>query len=273
MRNVARLLGLAAVAAGLVVAVAGTAFAETTLEKIKRTGKLLAGVRYDYAPIGSVDADGKNVGFGVDIARAFAQKLGVEPVFVQTTSRTRIPLLQNGSIDADIGPTTPTKERNEVVDFSIVYYWDDGVLLVRKGDSRNPKDYAPPKKVSTTQGSYFVEYFKEVVANPAFQLFQEYPEAVIALTQRKVDAVVINKYAAIQFAQRFPNTEVSETFVRDPIAIGVRQNDSKWLNLVNWTLQEMWLDGRYQQIFAKHFGYKPDFMLWSPYRLQPGIGK
>src|SRR5690606_24861952 len=115
---------LAAVAA-ILVSDASPANAEGTLDKIKRTGKFLAGVRYDYPPVGSVDRDGKNIGFGVDIAKAFAEKLGVEPTFVQTTSRNRIPLLQSGGIDADIGPTTPTKERDEVVDFSIVYYWDE----------------------------------------------------------------------------------------------------------------------------------------------------
>lgn len=261
---------LAAVAA-ILVSDASPANAEGTLDKIKRTGKFLAGVRYDYPPVGSVDRDGKNIGFGVDIAKAFAEKLGVEPTFVQTTSRNRIPLLQSGGIDADIGPTTPTKERDEVVDFSIVYYWDEAVILTRKGEPTDPKAFGPPKKMATTQGSYFGEYFRRLFANAEFTTFQEYSEAVIALQQSRVDGVLINRVVAAEYAKRFPTLQHTVPYVLDPIAIGVREDDSKWRDFVNFTLQELWSSGKYQEIFQKHFGYAPEFKLWSPYGLQPGI--
>ncbi|MGE0848435.1 MAG: transporter substrate-binding domain-containing protein [Hyphomicrobiaceae bacterium] len=249
---------------------AQSAGAESTLEKVKRTGKFLAGVRFDYPPIGSVDRDGKNIGFGVDIAKALAEKLGVEPTFVQTTSKNRIPLLQSGGIDADVGPTTPTKERDEVVDFTIVYYWDEAVILTRKGESTDPKDFGPPKKMATTQGSYFADYFRRLFANAEYTTFQEYSEAVIALQQRKVDGVLINRFAATEYAKRFPALQYTTSYVRDPIAIGVREDDSKWRDFINFTLQELWASGKYQAIFQAHFGYAPDFQLWSPYGLQPG---
>lgn len=250
---------------------AGPASAESTLEKIKRAGKFQAGVRLDYPPVGSVDRDGKNIGFGVDIAKALAQKLGVEPIFVQTTSRNRIPLLQSGGIDAEIGPTTPTKERDEVVDFTIVYYWDEAVILSRKGESTNPKDFGPPKKMATTQGSYFSDYFRRLFANAEYTTFQEYSEAAIALQQSKVDGVLINRFAATEYVKRFPTLQYTTSYVRDPIAIGVREDDSKWRDFINFTLQELWASGKYQEIFQAHFGYAPDFQLWSPYGLQPGI--
>ena len=81
--------------------------ANTQISKILKRGKLLAGVRFDFRPAGYVDETGKNVGFGVDIAREFAKHLGVTVEFVQSTSQTRVPLLQNGMIDAEFGVTTP----------------------------------------------------------------------------------------------------------------------------------------------------------------------
>ena len=60
---------------------------------------------------------------------------------------------------------------------------------------------------------------------------------------------------------------------RDPIAIALRQNDSKWRNFLNHTIQELWLDGRYQKIWEQHWGYPPDFKIWSEFGLQPGIGQ
>ena len=132
MTDINRRSALGAVGAGLgAMAMASEAIAQTpladTLAKVKSAGTMLAGVRNDFPPIGSIDTDGKPVGFGPDLALAFGKKLGVKVEFVPTTSRTRIPILQNGSIDCEFGITTPTVERELTVDFTIPYVWDAGV--------------------------------------------------------------------------------------------------------------------------------------------------
>ena len=253
-------------------ALAAPVSAENTLDKIKRTGVFLAGVRYDFPPVGSVDNSGTPVGFGPALAKIFADKLGVKVEYVQVTSKTRIPLLQNGSIDADIGPTTPTVERNMVVDFTIPYVWDGASFLVLKGESRDIKDYGPPKKIATTQGSQFVNYVKELVPNADFVFFQEYPDAVTALMNGKVAAVATNHFSASVFASKHPELVVGNDYFKDPWAIGVRQDDSKWRNFLNFTMQEMWKTGEYQKLYEQFFGEAPAFHMWSEFRLQPGIG-
>lgn len=255
---------------GLVLA--ASAQAESTFDKIKRTGVFLAGVRYDFPPVGSVDNAGKPTGFGPALAKIFAEKLGVKVEYVQVTSKTRIPLLQNGSIDADIGPTTPTVERNQVVDFTIPYVWDGASFLVHKGASVNIKDYAPPKKIATTQGSLFVNYVKELVPNADFVLFQEYPDALVALVNHKVDAVATNHFSAVAFTKKYPELVVGNDYFKDPWAIGIRQDDTKWRNFLNFTMQEMWKSGEYQKLYAQYFDEAPAFHMWSEFRLQPGIG-
>ena len=173
-----------------------------TLAKVKAAGTLLAGVRNDFPPIGSIDTSGKPVGFGPDLAEAFAKKLGVKAEFVPTTSRTRIPLLQNGSIDCEFGITTPTVERENTVDFSIPYVWDAVSIIIKEGASKSVKDYAPPKKVATTQGSYIIELFKQHIANPEIVLFQEYPDAVQALRNGKVDGVGVNRASSVAYVRK-----------------------------------------------------------------------
>ena len=179
------LLGAATIAPTRAQAQTAQPTAGDTLAKVKAAGTLLAGVRNDFPPIGSIDTSGKPVGFGPDLAEAFAKKLGVKAEFVPTTSRTRIPLLQNGSIDCEFGITTPTVERENTVDFSIPYVWDAVSIIIKEGASKSVKDYAPPKKVATTQGSYIIELFKDHIANPEIVLFQEYPDAVQALKKRQ----------------------------------------------------------------------------------------
>lgn len=251
---------------------APSAQAESTLDKINRTGVFLAGVRYDFPPVGTVDDAGKPTGFGPALAKIFADKLGAKVQYVQVTSKSRIPLLQNGSIDADIGPTTPTVDRNKVVDFTIPYVWDGDSLIVYKGASLNIKDYAPPKKIATTQGSLFGTLVKELVPNAELVLFQEFPDTLVALINHKVDAVATNHFNAVTFVKKYPQLVVGNDYFQDPWAIGIRQDDTKWRNFLNFTMQEMWKSGEYQKLYAQYFGELPAFHMWSEFRLQPGIG-
>ncbi len=243
---------------------------KSTFDKIKEAGVFKAGVRFDSPPMGYVDASGKPTGFGVDVATEFAKRLGVRVEFVEGTSRTRIPLLLNGSYDAEIGTTSPTVEREKVVDFTIPYFWDSGSILVRKGESTNPKDYGAPKKIAVTQGSFFVDLFKALRPDAQFTVFQEYTDSVAALQQKRVDAVLINRSNAVDFAKQQPNLVVGGNFVELPIGIAIRQNDSKWRNWLNLTLQQMWKDGTYKKLYVKHYGEEPKFYMWSPNQLQPG---
>jgi polar amino acid transport system substrate-binding protein len=242
-----------------------------TLAKVKAAGKLLAGVRNDFPPMGSIDTTGKAVGFGPDIAEVFAKKLGVTLELVPTTSRTRIPLIQNGSIDCEFGITTPTVEREKTVDFSIPYVWDAVGMIIKEGSNRKVADYGPPKKVATTQGSYIIDLFKQHIANPDIVLFQEYPDAVQALRNGKVDAVGVNVASSIAYVRPGSGLAMSENMVRDPWGIMVRPNDSNWRNWLNYTVQVIWKEGTYKTIWQKHMGAEPDFYMFSPYMLQPGV--
>ena len=117
---------------------------KSTLDTIRERGKLLAGVRFDAPPYGYVDMSGKPIGYGVDVAKAMAEKLGVDVEFVQTTSKTRIPLLQTEKIDAEFGITSMSATRDEVVDFSITYNWDPIAILTHKDMPDEPSAFAPP---------------------------------------------------------------------------------------------------------------------------------
>ncbi len=259
--------------AGL-LGLATTAYAQTssTLEKAKASGKLLIGIRNDFPPVGSVDESGKPVGFGIDLGQEIAKKLGFAAEFVAVTSRTRFPLLEQGAIDIEIGVTTPTVEREKSVDFSIPYLWDAVNLIIKKGGKETLADYAPPKKIATVQGSYVVNLIKERLPNADLSLFQEFPEAVLALQNGRVDAVGINRASAVAFLKRDPERlALSQDFFKDPWAIMLRKNDSGIRVAVNNALQELWSDGTYASLYEKHFGDRPNFYMWSPYQLQPGI--
>lgn len=252
--------------------------AQSTLEEVQKRGKLLAGVRFSNPPNGYIDAQGRNVGFAPDLAREFARHLGVEVEFVQVNSKNRIPLLLNGQIDADIGTTTPTKVRDEVIDFSHVYIVDQTVIIVREGESTEPKDYFNSDKiVGVQQGSNDVNLWKQYSPDATFKEYQEMPEVMVALVQGKVDVVTSMALQARDLIKRMgpraADVTVGGAFFEDFMAIGLRENDSDWRDWINWALQRMWTEGTFQKIYKKHYKTEPAFSLGDSGRRQPGHEK
>jgi polar amino acid transport system substrate-binding protein len=114
--------GAATGAAGQTGAADQTAAAdEGVLGQIKERGKIVVGTSADYPPYESIDADGKFVGFDMDMARAIGEKLGVEVEFQDMPFDSLIAAVQEGKIDVVIAAMQATPERDETVDFSMVY--------------------------------------------------------------------------------------------------------------------------------------------------------
>lgn len=108
----------------------GSAMAGATMDKIEETGVLKMGFREGSIPFAFIDPKvGKHVGFSVDMAALLAENLGkrfgkkitIKPFTV--TPKTRIPMVVNGTIDAEMGSTTYTQKREKVADFSLIFFF------------------------------------------------------------------------------------------------------------------------------------------------------
>jgi polar amino acid transport system substrate-binding protein len=264
------LLRVAVLAAGMCCA-AISARAESTLQTVLKRGEFLAGITSDSPPSAYLDAQGRQVGYCADVARYLARRLGVKLTFVPVTAASRIPLLTTGRIDAEVAVTTPQKVRNEVVDFTYSYIWDNGVLLVRAGSSINPADYQNPgKTIGATQGDGFIDRWKQASPNAKFQLFREASDVVGALRKGDVDAAIVNQNAGVLYV-RAGGTAMSAPWTNSPDAIMVRQDDSKWRNWLDWALQRMWVEGTLQKLYVKWYGIGPSFNLGDYGEIQPRV--
>jgi len=128
-----RLVGCALLAAAVWACGAGPAAADR-LDDIRGRGHLIAGVKADYRPFGFRDAGGALVGYDIDVARAFAEKIGVELRLVPVTSATRLQKLQRGEIDVVVATLGDTRSRRELVAMVEPQYYGDGAnVLLRPG--------------------------------------------------------------------------------------------------------------------------------------------
>lgn len=183
-------------------------------------------------------------------------------------------MLLNNQIDASFGPTTPSKSRDEQVDFSLVWNVEGVVIVVPAGQSLDPEDYYNTDKViGATQGSVFVELWKDHAPDTNFKYFQEYPQLLLAVSRGKIDAALLNQVQAVELVKKLGDgkLEVGQSFFQDPSAIMLRENDSNWRDWINWSLQRMWASGELQAIYKEHYGGEPNFHIWQNNMLQPGV--
>ena len=233
---------------------------QSALDAVKARGTLIAGVKADYPPFGYTDKDGKLVGFDIDIMAYMAKRLGVKLELRPVTSANRIPMLQNGAVDVIAASLTITRERAEVVDFSVPYVVIGSKFLVKKGSGIKTWHDLAGKTVAYTQGTPWGE--KAHAAEPTIKplVFQDKPQAVLSVLNGKAEAYVDDAAPLVMFAKEHPGELVAagDPSVPSPMGIAVRPNDSKWRNYVDFTLIAMSQDGAYLALYEKYFGEKPD---------------
>ncbi|MGF9906293.1 transporter substrate-binding domain-containing protein [Brevibacillus porteri] len=234
-----------------------------TLAKIKERDKFVVGVKYDLNLFGLKDpATGNVEGFDIDIAKAIAKKvLGDENKIElkEVTSKTRIPMLKNGEIDAIIATMTITEDRKKEVDFSDVYFLAGQSFLVKKDSSINGlKDMQKGMKIVTAKGSTSAKNIRASAPDVEVLEFENYAEAFTALKAGQGDALTTDNALLYGMAKQDPNYRVTEeTFTEEPYGIAISKGDAEFVKTVNDLLKEMKENGEYDKIYEKWIGTKP----------------
>ncbi|MBU1249140.1 MAG: transporter substrate-binding domain-containing protein, partial [Proteobacteria bacterium] len=157
------------------------------IEEIKARGTLVCGVKDSVFLFGFIDEKTNELaGFDVDICKELAKKLGVGVEFKTVTSKNRIPMLAQGSVDLLAATMTHKFERDEKIDFSITYFMDGQKLLVKADSGIMSTDDLAGKKVGTVKGSTSEKNIAEAQPDANVISFDEYPQAFLALKQGKV---------------------------------------------------------------------------------------
>ncbi len=252
-----RAVGLAAVLA--VLGTLASARADGTLDAIKARHKLIAGVKNDTPPFGYIDEKNEVVGFDIDIVREIAKALGVDLELVKVTSPTRIPLLVSGNIDLSAASMTHTREREGAIDFSITYYTGAQSLMVPADSPIKGLGDLAGKTVAVQQGTTLEKTLATLAPDAKVQSFRDYTTAWLALRQGRADAFTGSYDVLRGFAREAPGFQiVGGKFSLEPFGIGIRHGYWQLRNLVNAVLQDLWISGRYREIYQKWFQIEPD---------------
>jgi polar amino acid transport system substrate-binding protein len=104
---------------------------QTDMEYIKEKGTLVVGIT-DFAPMDYLDEDGNWIGFDADIAKAFAESLGVTVEFTEINWDNKVMELDGKTIDCVWNGMTLTDEVKAAMECSAAYCNNSQVVIVPK---------------------------------------------------------------------------------------------------------------------------------------------
>ena len=238
--------------------VASPAAAESVLDQVEETGVVRIGVRNDNPPMSFINDDGEWVGFDLELAEAVADELGLTAELVPVDGTTRISFLESGQVDMSVASMNHTRSRDEAIDFSITYFWDNQSFLVRT-DTYTSIDELFGETVAANAGSSVIDSWNAYVSDAGGEAseiveFDDKLAAMQALRDGAVEGYSEDNITLLALAAGDPELTLLPGG-HNPVnfGIGVIENDSEWRDTVNFALQEVWLSGEYQQSYDTWF--------------------
>lgn len=229
-----------------------------TSATVDERGAVRVGVRNDNPPLSFIDDNGDWVGFDVDLANALAAELGVEAELVVVDGTTRISFLEEGRVDMSVASMNHTLGREEAVDFSITYFWDQQSFLVRTGTYESLDDLIG-QTVGANAGSSTIASWTNYVAErggdaPEFVEFDDKLAAMQALRDGAIEGYTEDNITLLTLAAGDPElTLLPGGHNRVQFGVGVPENDSDWRDRINIALQSLWRSGEFQEIYDRWF--------------------
>ena len=122
------------------------------LAKVKEDGKLVVGVTV-YPPMDYIDEEsGEWTGFDAELAKMFAESLGVNCQIVIITWGNKVAELNSKQIDLVWNGMTASEELGQQIDFSVSYAKNAQVAVVKKGSTLTV-DGVKDAKIAVENGS------------------------------------------------------------------------------------------------------------------------
>ena len=209
---------------------------------------------YEYHDSSQTGPDGTDiVGIDAEIAGAIAEKLGKELVIEDIAFDSLIPELQSGKADLVAAGMTVTEDRLVNVDFSDTYATAvQSIIVTSDSEIAGPDDLAG-KKIGVQQGTTGDLYATDDFGDENIDRYPKGVDAVQALIQGKVDAVIIDNEPAKVFVGDNDNLKLLDTaYAEEEYAIAVKKGNTELLDQINSVIQELKDSGEMDEIIGKY---------------------
>lgn len=232
---------------------------ESALTGIMERGVLRVG--FDtFVPWAMQDKAGRFIGFEIDVARRFAEDLGVTLELVPTAWRGIIPALLTGKFDLLIGGMSIRADRAQQVYFSAPYYFTGQSLVAHRERAAGfsaLEDFNKPGVIIVARtGTTAQRAAENLFPLAQRKYFDKEPQAVQELLMGRAHALIGNAPLPAQTAIKNPNRlflPFTDNLTTEPVGIAMRKGDPDLLNYVNSWIAQVTAEGWIRQRYAFWF--------------------
>lgn len=256
-RMIAVMLAAFMLASVLTMAVSAKG-SDDLLETIQERGTIIVGLEGDWAPWSYVDENDELTGYDVEVAKAIADKLGVEIQIVPGEWDGLFAGMDAGRYDMVVNGVEVTEERADKYDFSTPYAYIRTALIV-KGDNDSIKTFEDLKGKKTANS----------IASTYMNLAESYgatcygvstlDETLTMVLQGRVDATLNAIVSFTDYMAQHPDSNlkvVATTEEASNVAIPMRKGDetASLRETVNKAIDELREDGTLSELSTRFFG-------------------
>lgn len=237
----------------MALALAGSLAGCASQGKLKEKDKLIISTNAEFQPFEYMDK-GKIVGIDVDISEQIAKQLGVTLQIDNMNFDSVVAAVQTGKTDMAVAGLSKTPDRAAAVDLSDPYYDASQVIIVKKDNTAiNSEASLKGRKVAVQKGTTGDDLATKLVGDANMTRFNASTDAVTALSDGKVDAVVIDSFPAKTFVNQNPNLKITGSpLTSEQYCIAVRKGNKELLAAVNKEIGQLKSSGDLDKIIQKY---------------------
>lgn len=192
------------------------------------------------------------VGIDVEIARAVAESMGKELKVEDMAFDSIIPAISSDKVDIGAAGMTVTEERKQSVDFTDTYVKASQVIMIKADNTEIAGAGDVEGKVIGVQLGTTGDLYASDVTD-SVERYNKGFEAVQALSQGKIDAVIIDDQVAKALAADNADVKVlDEPFTEEEYAIAVKKGNTELVEQINTALADLKQSGKLQEIVDKY---------------------
>ncbi len=213
--------------------------------------KLVVATNAEFPPYEYYDGD-QVVGIDIEICRAIGEDLGMEVEIEDMAFDSIIAAVSSGKADIGIAGLTITEDRLKNINFSNPYTNAAQVIVVKEGSTVASPDDLSGKTVGVQLGTTS-DIYSEDIDDATVERYSKSSEAIQALVQDKVDAVMLDRQPAIVFVSQNAGLKiVDEEFTVEDYAIAIAKGNTELLDKINGSLEKLQSSGKLQEIIDKY---------------------
>lgn len=210
-----------------------------------------------YKPLSYTDAEGKLIGFEIDLMNALCEEMKANCDISSQEWDGLIPGLQAKKFDAVIAGMSITPERQQKVDFTDPYLNNGLILVAKKGEDISVDDDFSDIPIGAQRATIAAQYVEETYPKAKLNLYDTQENAYLDLTSGRIRALFSDKVTASNWLR----SEEGQAFEQkgdefksdDVMGIAARKGDAI-VGKFNKALASLKESGKYDEIAAPYFG-------------------